>query len=70
MQDSLLRLPTVRYNSIMKAYRHTEDGQKWLRIITQDEEWDEPISGWELVLDMRDGKAYYRHKDGREAESV
>jgi hypothetical protein len=54
----------------MKAYHHTEDGQKWLRIITQDEEWDEPISGWELVLDMRDGKAYYRHKDGREAESV
>lgn len=54
----------------MKAYHHTEDGQKWLRIITQDEEWDEPIFGWELVLDMRNGKAYYRHEDGRKVKSV
>ena len=70
MRDSLPRLPTGMYNTIMKAYHHTEDGQKWLRIITQDEEWDEPILGWELVLDMCNGKAYYRHKDGRKAESV
>lgn len=54
----------------MKAYFHTEDGQKWLRIITQGEEWDEPLFGWELVLDMHNGKAYYRHKDGRVIESA
>ena len=53
----------------MKAYHHHDDGQTWLRIITETEEWDEPIEGWESVLDLTTGGSYYRHKDGREIEA-
>ena len=50
----------------MKAYQHTEDGRKWLRIVPDDGlAWDEPLSGWCIVLDLITGATTYRHTDGR-----
>ncbi len=49
------------------AYMYYDDGRRWLRV--QDEtglEWDEPISGWTIVLDLiRGGPVWFEHKDGR-----
>lgn len=33
-----------------KAYIHYDDGEKWVRVIEDQEEWDEPITGWELQV--------------------
>jgi hypothetical protein len=51
----------------MQAYMHYSDGARWIRIIDENgSEWDEPIQGWSLVLDLIRGGANWRHDDGRE----
>lgn len=53
-----------------RAYHHIEDGKTWLRITSDNGlDWDEPISGWILTLDLTDGKSYYTHTDGRKYQS-
>lgn len=54
----------------MKAYHYTDEGKTWLRIDDEGYGYEEPIAGWSLVLDLTDGKSYYRHTDGREFESL
>ena len=54
--------PEVTYS----AYHHVDDGQTWLRVMTENGmDHDEPITGWELILDLTDGKSHYRNRDGR-----
>ena len=37
-----------------------------LRVMTQHgKHHDEPITGWEMILDLTDGKSHYRNRDGR-----
>lgn len=43
------------------AFDHYEDGQRWLRIWNDSEEWDEPLSDYEIVLDTVNGGMYYRN---------
>jgi len=44
---------------------HELDGTV-LRVMTQHgKHHDEPITGWELILDLTDGKSHYRNRDGR-----
>lgn len=53
------------------AYHHIDDGQTWLRVKGDDgSEYDEPISGWELVHDLTAGRSHYRHSDGRKYDSL
>ncbi len=44
----------------MFAFDHYEDGRRWLRIWNDTEEWDEPLSDYEIVMDMVRGGMYYR----------
>lgn len=54
----------------MKAYHHIEDGQTWLRIVTDTDEWDEPIQGWSIVIALDTGLLFYRHVDGKQIDSM
>lgn len=59
--------------SNLKAFHHDDDGERWLRLVdASGNEWDEPISGWQLILDLLNSArpSYYRHTDGREADQV
>ena len=50
----------------MTAQLIFDDGARWLRITPQDGfAWDEPVAGWALILDLSDGRSYWRHTDGR-----
>lgn len=44
----------------MFAFDLYEDGQRWLRIWNETEEWDEPLSDYEIVMDLVNGGMYYR----------
>lgn len=44
----------------MFAFDHYEDGQRWLRIWSDTDEWDEPLSDYEIVMDFVNGGMYYR----------
>jgi hypothetical protein len=52
---------------IMKAYKHWEDGKQWLRVIDTKigHEWDEPITGWVLSINLINGETLWKHADGR-----
>jgi hypothetical protein len=51
----------------MTARMISEDGSRWLRITPPDGfEWDEPISGWHLVIHLFEGYAVWKHQDGRQ----
>lgn len=54
----------------MKAYHYTEGNETFLRVLKDDGyDWEESISGWNLILDTITGKSYYRHRDGRQIEA-
>ena len=54
------------YNEIIGAYHHDQDGKRWFRIVTDTGyDFDEPIAGWSMVMDLEQGRLYYVHKDGR-----
>ncbi len=52
---------------MIKAYQHFDDGQKWLRIVDclSNTEWDEPIRGWQLSINLTTGETLWKHLDGR-----
>jgi hypothetical protein len=55
----------------MNALMHDDDGKRWLRMIAADgTEWDEPITGWTLLLDLIRGLRSWRHDDGRTARDI
>lgn len=54
----------------MKAYHYSDMEGNWLRVLKEDgHDWEEPLSGWNLILDTTNGKSYYRHSDGRQIEA-
>ena len=56
----------------LKAYVHVEGAERWMRLTNGVDEWEEPVSGWTLVLCLLgsevDRVSYWRHRDGRKAE--
>lgn len=52
---------------MLTAKLHDDDGSRWIRLVAdKGNEWDEPITGWEYVIDLINGPpSYFRHKDGR-----
>jgi hypothetical protein len=56
----------------MKAFNHYDGEDHLLRIIDDNgDEWDEAITGWDLILDLTTGRSFWRHRyDGREIESA
>ena len=52
----------------LRAYRYWDDGKQWIRLISETDEWDEPITGWIEVHDLIRGFMVYRNeKTGQEA---
>ena len=52
-------------------YHDRADSRTWLRVILSNGfEYDEPISGWELINDLTRGKSFYRNKySGQEIDA-
>lgn len=51
----------------MTAHLIYEDGRRWLRITPADGyAWDEPIAEWKYIINLTEGFASWKHKDGRE----
>ena len=48
----------------MKAHMISEDGKRWIRIIPDDGfAWDEPITGWEQVIYLFEGRTAWRKNE-------
>lgn len=51
---------------MFKAYQHFDDGFKWLRVVNTEtgQEWDEPIKGWSLSINLMTGETLWTHENG------
>lgn len=47
------------------AFIHSEDNARWVRVNDGTNEWDEPLSGWERLMDLVYGGCYLRDPKGR-----
>ncbi len=51
-----------------------EDGQRWIQLDDGKDVWEEPIAGWEYVINFTDVTlpgAFFRHeKSGRIAKEI
>ncbi len=53
------------YYDNCKAYKVTDSEGVWLHIVKEDGfAWEEQMKYWELVLDMTNGKSFYRQIGG------
>ena len=75
----------MTYENGTTAFHQHEDGETWLRICPPDaRDWQEPIVGWELVIEIDNSAppqlelhgvsfpatTYYRHCDGRKVKAA
>jgi len=54
----------------VKAFSYYDGKERLLRIVDDNgDEWDEDLSGWDLILDLTTDRSYWRHRrDGREID--
>jgi len=52
----------------MFAFHYFEDGLGWVRIWDETQEWDEPLSDFEIAIDLTKGTTVYRQGSGKGVE--